>query len=525
MSAPQATPPASQDAVVAFLRDPASHAGSVDKVDVIETHGAIVFLAGDTVLKIKRSVKFPYMDFSTLERRRAMCEHELEINRPNAPDIYERVVPITERPDGGLAIGGPGTPVEWAVQMRRFDQADLASSIARRGEFDLALTRRLASVIADFHARAAKIMPSDGVTPIRRVVDELNEAFAGADGVLPAADVGRFSEDVHAALDACRHRLSQRAGEGHVRRCHGDLHLNNIVVLNGTPVLFDAIEFDDAIAHIDTLYDLAFLLMDLDHNGFREQANLLLNRYLYHTNCLEDLSGLAAMPLFLGCRAAIRAMVALQRGRQLGGPKAAKHDEEAKQYFGHALSYLRPERTRIIAVGGFSGTGKSTLAAALSPILGATPGAIHLRSDLERKTMEGVSEIERLDSSHYTSEASERVYRRLLLKTQVLIEAGRSVVIDAVFSKTQDRMVVENLARELGVSFDGLWLTAPARELRRRVDNRHGDASDATSDIVDSQVAKGAGDMNWQTVDAGGNREDTLGIACRALRLGCHPRG
>ena len=519
MNAPQATPPANQDAVIAFLRDPASHAGAVEQVEVIETHGAMVFLAGDTALKIKRSVKFPYMDFSTLERRRAMCRRELKINQPNAPDIYLGVVPITREPDGGLAIGGSGTPIEWAVRMRRFDQADLASSIARRGRLDHDLTRRLASVIADFHARAERITRSDGISPIKRVAEELDEAFAGAAGVLPEAEVKQFSDGAQATLDACRHHLSQRAAEGHVRRCHGDLHLNNIVVRNGTPVLFDAIEFDDAIAHIDTLYDLAFLLMDLDHGGFHAQANLLLNRYLYHTSCLEDLSGLAALPLFLCCRAGIRAMVALQRGRQLGGRQAARHNEEAQRYFGHALSYLKPEKARLVAVGGFSGTGKSTLAAALSPKFGATPGAVQLRSDLERKAMEGVEETERLDDSHYTSEASDRVYRRLLIKARMLIEAGRSVVIDAVFSEASDRLAVESLARELGVAFDGLWLTAPAAELHRRVDSRRGDASDATADIVDSQIAKGAGDMEWQTVAADGSPEDTLKAACEVLGL------
>ena len=520
MTAPPVTPPASQDAVIAFLRDPASHSGAVEKVDVIETHGAMVFLAGDAALKIKRSVKFPYMDFSTLERRRAMCERELEINRPNAPEIYQGVVPITRQPDGGLAIGGPGTPVEWAVRMHRFNQTDLMSSIARRGLLDHALILRLASVIAGFHARAARVPQSDGITPIVRVVEELNEAFANAADVLPSADTNRFAKGAQTALDTCRHRLSQRAGEGHVRRCHGDLHLNNIVLQDDTPVLFDAIEFDDAIAHIDTLYDLAFLLMDLDHGGFHEQANLLLNRYLYHTDNLEDLSGLQALPLFLCCRAGIRAMVALQRGRQLDGQQAAKHNEEAQRYFGHALAYLAPEKARLVAVGGFSGSGKSTLAAALAPVFGATPGAVHLRSDLERKAMEGVAETERLGDSHYTSEASDRVYRRLMIKAQILIEAGRSVVIDAVFSNEQDRSAVEALAREMGVEFHGLWLTASAVELRRRVDSRHGDASDATVDVVDSQIAQGAGDVEWQAVAAGGSREDTLKAACDVLALG-----
>ncbi len=520
MNAPEfKTRPAdiSQAVVIAFLRDPANHRGAPERVDVIETHGAMVFLAGDTVLKVKRSVQFPYMDFSTLERRRAMCLREFDINSRNAPGVYESVVPITLEADGRLQIGGDGAPVEWAVQMKRFDQADLMSSIARRRELDPALIRRLAAVVADFHTNAEVTLRTGGTAPIEKVLSELEAVFASAGDVLATGDIEAFSHRARAALEANRHCLSERADLGQVRRCHGDLHLNNIVVLNGTPVLFDAIEFNDAIATIDTLYDLAFLLMDLDHNGLRDQANLLLNRYLYHRDREADLSGLTALPLFLCCRAGIRAMVAVQRGRQIGGDEAAGHHEEAQRYFRHALSYLEPQDARLVAVGGFSGTGKSTLSAALAPLSGAAPGAIHLRSDLERKAMFGAEEIERLDQTHYTRETSRRVYRRILSKARVLLAAGRGVVIDAVFAGPEERFAAEQLAVEAGVEFQGLWLTAPPGELRRRVDTRRGDASDATADVVDSQLTKGAGDVGWAQVEAGGRREDTLETARRIL--------
>lgn len=507
----------SQATVIAFLRDPANHRGAPERVDVIETHGAIVFLAGDTVLKVKRSVKFPYMDFSTLERRRAMCLREFDINSRNAPGIYDSVVPITQETDGRLEIGGDGTPVEWAVQMKRFDQADLMSSIACRGELDPALIRSLAAVVAEFHTNAEVALRTGGAQPLEKILSELEAVFTSAGDILIAGDIEAFSNRARAALEANRLCLSERADLGQVRRCHGDLHLNNIVVLKGTPVLFDAIEFDDAIATIDTLYDLAFLLMDLDHNGLRDQANLLLNRYLYHRDCELDLSGLAALPLFLCCRAGIRAMVAVQRGRQIGGAEAAGHHEEAQRYFRHALSYLEPQPARVVAVGGFSGTGKSTLSAALAPHFGTAPGAVHLRSDLERKAMFGAEETERLDDTHYTRDTSRRVYRRILSKARILVAAGRSVVIDAVFAGSEERFAGEQLATEAGAAFHGLWLTAPPRELRRRVDTRRGDASDATADVVNNQLAKGAGDVNWTLVEAGGRREDTLDMARRIL--------
>ncbi len=522
MSAPQIKPfqaAEDQSEVIAFLRDPASHGGATETVEVIETHGAMVFLAGRFALKIKRAVKFPYMDYSTLERRHAMCRREYEINRKTAPGIYDEVTAVTRQPDGALELGGDGTPVEWAVRMRRFDQADLLSSIARRGDLDDVLTRDLAAAVAAFHAAADEVTQTDGVAAIETVISQLNAAFANASDILPEDLCNRFAERARGALESCRRCLVARAQHGHIRRCHGDLHLNNIVALNGKPVLFDAIEFNDAIATIDTLYDLAFLIMDLDQAGLRRQANLLLNRYLHHTDCARDLAGLAAMPLFLSCRAGIRAMVAIQKGRQPGSTAPEADYDRARRYFDSALGYLEPSPPRLVAVGGFSGTGKSTLSASLSPSFGLAPGAVHLRSDLERKAMFHAAETERLEPSHYSPEANARVYRRLLHKAGLLLTAGRTVVIDAVFSRQDERVALERLARHHGTAFQGLWLTAPDAQLYQRVSTRRGDASDATGDVIDMQLSRGAGELGWARVDAGGSPDDTLAAALDALSI------
>ncbi len=522
MNAPQSTEPpdtGDQTEVIAFLSDPLSHAAHPDNVERIDTHGAMVFLAGASVYKIKRAVWFSYMDFSTLDKRHRMCLRELEINRRTAPEIYRDVVAITREADGRLKIGGAGAPIEWAVRMHRFDQDALLARLADRNAVDDDLIRKLAKVVAEFHARADPVDTGGGSGRMAAIVDELATAFADAPDLVSRQAAADFRQQAEAHLQDVQDCLSARARQGAVRRCHGDLHLNNIVMLSGEPVLFDAIEFDDDIAVIDTLYDLAFLIMDLDQRRLRQQANLLLNRYLYHSGPDYDLSGLAALPLFLGCRAGIRSMVTMQRARQMDEHAAGPLLDNARCYFNCACGYLRREEPVLVAVGGFSGTGKSTLAAALAPLIGSAPGAIHLRSDLERKAMFDVAETHRLSTEHYSAETGRQVYQRLLNKADILLRAGRPVIVDAVHPTTGERTAVEQIAQKLGVGFHGLWLTADPGELRRRVDTRSGDASDATSPVVDLQIARGAGQVAWPVIDAGGGPERTVDAARRALAL------
>ena len=211
-------------------------------------------------------------------------------------------------------------------------------------------------------------------------------------------------------LRAFRARLDDRAGQGCVRRCHGDLHLRNICLIDGRPVLFDGIEFNDAFSVIDVLYDLAFLLMDLEHRGHRDSANLVFNRYLAMSG---DLDGLAAMPLFLSCRAAVRAKTTAAAAR--ADSEAAKSLEaEACSYLDLACGLLEPRRPVLIAIGGLSGSGKSTLAQRLAPLAGGSPGALLLRSDVIRKRLFDMAPETALNASGYTPEQSERVYRRLI---------------------------------------------------------------------------------------------------------------
>jgi aminoglycoside phosphotransferase family enzyme/predicted kinase len=508
---------AAQADVITFLSDPASY-NHVERVDRVETHGNLLFLAGEEAWKIKRAVVFPYMDFSTLEKRRSACSREVEINRRFGSPLYLGCVPITRSRAGRLAFGGDAAIVEWAVHMRRFEQAALLSSIARRIGIANDLAADLADLIYASQQLAETASFTSGAAPVRRLTASVAGALSKS--AIASAAVERLEGGLTAAIGTAAATLDARAAEGFVRRCHGDLHLDNIIVWQGRPVLYDAIEFDEAIATIDTLYDLAFLLMDLDRLNQRAAANVVLNRYLWRSGENLDLQGLIALPLFLALRAAVRAMVSADRAAQKPRHAAASNLKKAGAYLAAARDYLALPGPYLIAIGGLSGTGKTTLATSIAPRLGRAPGAVHLRTDLERKRLAGVDALERLPAAAYTPAARRRIYRALREKARCVLLAGQSVIIDAVFAEQEARQDVEALATEAGVAFKGLWLHAGSETLLERVAARRSDASDATPEVVGRQLAGGPGPftVQWTALDAGGTSQQTLAAAGAALR-------
>ena len=507
-----------QAEVFAFLGDPATHGMMFadEEVKRIDTHAAVIFLAGSQAFKVKRRVRFPYLDFSTPEKRKAACEAELAVNRALAPELYRGVVPITREANGELALAGDGTPVEWAVEMARFDETATLDQMAERGGLDLALADTLARVVAAAHAKApvadAQDWPKRLFDWIEQNRGELNEHPT----LFEPEDVEALSRASRSALRRHEQLLRERGSAGLVRRGHGDLHLGNIVLIDGKPVLFDAIEFDPLIATGDVLYDLAFLLMDLIDRGREDAANVVLNRYLAETRRPEDLDGLAALPLFLSLRAAIRAKVAAVK---LDVDASERHAAiaAARDYFRLAQRLIAPPPATLVAVGGLSGTGKSTLARALAPSLPPAPGAVVLRSDVERKALLGKPETEPLPPSAYAPDATRRVYASLADKARRVTAAGHTAIVDAVFARADERAQVAAAARASRVRFRGLFLAADLDVRLARVGARKGDASDADAAVVRRQETFDAGAIDWTGVDASGELEPTLRTARRAV--------
>ena len=449
------------------------------------TQISAVFVGQDDVYKLKRAVKLPFLDFTALDDRRRFLDRELEINAPAAPGLYREVLPITRSPDG-LRLGGEGDAVEWVLRMGKIPASDILD--ADLAALTPARLDALGDMVAAHHQALPPATLADPIDAMRRNVDgNVRSALARS---LPADRVEAWGQAAFASLLGEAPLVLKRAAGGMVRRAHGDLHLGNICVWQGRLVPFDAIEFDETMATIDLAYDLAFLLMDLDHRVGRAAANRVLNRYVART---ADVALVRLLPPFMSRRAMVRAHV--------------KGGDEGMAYLEAALGYIRPAPGRVIAIGGLPGTGKSTVARALAPLLGPAPGALILRSDEIRKRLHGAAPEERLGRPGYTKAASARVNAALL---DGIAQAGHhAIILDATFMDPVLRQAVAASAAH----FTGIWLHATLDVLEQRVAARHGDASDATVDVLHRMAKAGTAPSDWHVVAA----DDDAVARCQAL--------
>jgi aminoglycoside phosphotransferase family enzyme/predicted kinase len=507
-----------QQAVIAFLSDPLSYGGDVTTVERLSTHASLIFLAGERAFKLKRAVKYPYLDFSTPELRRRACEAELALNRRTAPELYYAIRSICRRPDGSLGFDESGEALDWVVVMRRFAQSGLFDRLAIEGALTAPLMTELADRIAAFHERAERTPDEGGSAGIAAVLAINEQALTRfAPAIFAPAKVQALCAATRAALPALSPLLDRRRLAGKVRHCHGDLHLGNICLVDGQPRLFDCIEFSRSLACIDVLYDLAFLLMDLEHRGSRDFANLVFNRYLDRS---DEADGMVALPFFASLRAAIRAHV---RATAIGNlpDDAARRPEiaHAGSYLDLAGELLQPGPARLIAIGGLSGTGKSTLAAALAPAIGAFPGARVLRSDVIRKRLLGLKLEERCPDAAYTKDVTATVYAWMRDLAASALACGRSVILDAVAANSAQRAGFAEIAAAACVPFAGLWLEAPEAVLETRIQNRRNDVSDATPEVLHQQLGWDIGPIDWARLSVEGDVASCVAAASRLLAL------
>jgi hypothetical protein len=459
----------------------------------IETACARIFLAGDVAWKVKRTADLGYVDFRTVERRKWALDRELAFNRTAAPDIYRRVRALTRAAGDGFAWDGEGEAVDYALEMRRFDDRAVLSNDPSVIDGDLA--ERLGRTIARLHAEAP-LRPEGGDSALAFTVSSNARLFAELKDRLDPARIDEMVVRTQAEFERQRPLLQARRDAGFSRRCHGDLHLANILIEDGEPVLFDCIEFADILSDLDVQYDLAFLLMDLDFRGRRDAGVRVLSAYLDQAARSFPPSiweGVAALPLMLSVRAGVRTHVTAHGGEV----------ETARAYLEAAITHLSPAPPVLAAVGGFSGTGKTTFARAIAPGLGRSPGAVVLRTDEARKRLAGAGPVDRLPSEIYTPDFYARVYDTLFETARATLNAGQAVVLDATFTEPALRARAEALAAECGVPFHGAWLEAPLEVLEARVGGRVGDASDATVEVLRDQARRHAGQtVDWRHVDA-----------------------
>ena len=465
--------------LISALLDPDRYPHPVDRVGLVETHISWVLLAGEFAYKIKKPVTLPFLDYGTPEKRRACCREELRLNRRTAPRLYLSVEPIGGTPDEPVLENGH--PFEWAVKMRRFDEAMRLDHVCARGELTTAHLSELARVVAAFHAGAAVADPETRFGEPAQALAPALENFIELRTLLPDEAPRLEALETWARAEAARHGavFAARKAEGRVRECHGDLHLGNLVLLDGHVVPFDCIEFNDDLRWIDVASEIAFAWIDLVDHGRPDLAGWLLDEWLSVTG---DYGALAVLRFYAAYRALVRAKVAGLRG----------DPAEARGYLAMAERLTAPRTPSLAIAFGLSGSGKTTAAAAR---LMADPGAstVRLRSDVERKRLFGLSAGEAsgsaTDGGIYSQEANRRTYARLLELAERALSDGWSVIVDAAFLRRSEREDFRALAARLDVPFGILACEAPAGELRRRIAARTGDASEATLAVLERQIA------------------------------------
>jgi aminoglycoside phosphotransferase family enzyme/predicted kinase len=485
---------AQQDVVVRALASGAA-TGDAGPLERIDTHMSHLFLGPERVYKLLRQRRHPFADMTSLAARRRACDAALTVNRALAPGLYECVAPVTRDPQGEIRVGGDGEPLDWVVVLHRFPAGALLDEIARAGRLTPEMIAEAVDAVAAFHARQPPCRDAGSAEDWRGIVQGLRRTEAGGAGRMGVAPAGA---DLFAALDREITRLTPlieaRTAAGWTRRGHGDLHLKNICLFEGRVTPFDALEFDEDLATADVIYDLAFLLMDLRARGLAGLANLAMNRYWDAARQPEP--ALALLPLCMALRAAVRMAVAAEAG----------DPAEVARYHALGLDLLRPVPPRLLAIGGLSGTGKSTLARAVAADLPGVCGARILRTDTLRKAAAGVAPTDRLPDDFYSPEARAATYGLLAGRVREALAAGASVIADATFREASARVAIDAVADEA----DSLrvWLQAPADLRAERVAGRRDDASDMTAAMARTQTEPEGLGPAWRLVAARGPTED-----------------
>ena len=483
-----------QTALIAALSQPDRYPHPVTTVEHLQTHISHVLLAGDYAYKIKKPLNLGFLDFTSLARRKYYCEQELRLNSRLAPDLYVDCVAIGGSPTQPV-LGATGDAIEYAVRMRRFAQEALLDRQLATGRLEIRHMDALARQLVAFHGAIATADPSTPFGTPSQVQQPMLDNFTQTRPLLSdPADldtldaVERWTRNTSERLHT---RLAARKAGGWIRECHGDLHLGNMILTDADQIaIFDGIEFNDSLRWIDVYNDLAFLTMDLRFRGATPFAQRLLSHYLEFSG---DFAGVAVLNYYQVYRAMVRAKINAIQASQDGIPDTLRTDarDRCRAYLQQALALTREPAPFLLITHGVSGSGKSRRTGQLLETL---PGAIRIRSDVERKRLFGLAP---LDDSHstfgqglYTTEASVRTYQHLQQLADQLLAAGHPVLVDATFLKREHRQPFHELAVRHGVPFILLHCTADPATLRQRVAARRergDDAAEADVEVLEQQ--------------------------------------
>ena len=505
----QAHPNADADVgrMVAALLNPLCYPHPVQRLELLETHISWVILTGEYAYKIKKPVNLRFVDFTSLALRRYYCEEELRLNRRLSSTIYLGVVAITGN-SARPRIGGAGEVIEYAVKMRQFPQPSLLSATLARGELTESVVAKLAQKIAEFHETVPSAESTPAVDATASILTPALDNFGQMLPFIPSVEDAELLLDLREWTEREYRNpvtlLYSRLARSRVRECHGDLHLGNIVMVDGEPTPFDCIEFNAGLRWIDVMSEVAFLMMDLEAHERHDLAYVFLNTYLERTG---DYDGVSVLPFYRVYRALVRAKISLLQAGDATAPVERHQNGLAafKRYLTLAVGYVRPHRGAVIITHGLSGSGKTWLTSqVMSPLR-----AVRIRSDIERKRQHGLSALAQSASGAgagiYAPDASVRTYEHLACQARHVARAGFPVIVDAAFLRRRQRDAFRALAVELQVPFVILDMEAESEVLQSRILDRaaHGtDASEATLAVLEAQMRDQEPLTNEERADA-----------------------
>ncbi len=456
-------------------------------IELMQTHASAVLLTGEFVYKLKKPVNFGFLNYSTIANRHHFCQEELRLNQRGAKELYLDVVAISKQGER-YYFGDDGEIVDYAVKMQQFPQETLLSNMFAAGTITVAEIEDLGRVVAQFHANAQTSEYISSFGTVDRIRESIDDNYRHTEKYIGRAQTQAQFIETKAYSDRyfSEHPdlFNERVTGGFIRECHGDLHLRNICRWHGKTLLFDCIEFNEPFRFVDTMYDVAFAVMDLEARGRKDLANRFLNTYAEQ---MGDWEGLQVLPLYLSRQAYVRAKVTSFLLDDASIPRIDKQTaaKTAGDYYHQAWAYTRTSQGKLIMLSGLSGAGKSTLGKQIATQV----QAIQLRSDAVRKHLGGISLLAKGGANLYTPEMTARTYDRVLLLAQKLTASGFTVILDAKYDRVSLRAAVLNLAQTRDIPLRIFHCTAPDVVLRDRLQHRTGDIADATVDLLASQQA------------------------------------